>query len=147
MPRAIAAACTRPERVAGYHFFNPAPVMKVVEVVAGLRRTALLAGPLLATVALAQAIAVVERYLGSQLAPGSLSLLAYAMKLNLLPVVIRYATRRGNQRGLHNVRFAVKDAEAVMSAYVPPASVAEVKIKFKSLPDWLNVNVPAPTVF
>jgi 3-hydroxybutyryl-CoA dehydrogenase len=34
---AIAAACTRPERVAGYHFFNPAPVMKVVEVVAGLR--------------------------------------------------------------------------------------------------------------
>jgi len=34
---AIAAACTRPERVAGFHFFNPAPVMKVVEVVAALR--------------------------------------------------------------------------------------------------------------
>jgi 3-hydroxybutyryl-CoA dehydrogenase len=34
---AIAAACTRPERVAGYHFFNPAPLMKVVEVVAALR--------------------------------------------------------------------------------------------------------------
>ena len=34
---AIAAACTRPERVAGYHFFNPAPVMKVVEVIAALR--------------------------------------------------------------------------------------------------------------
>jgi tRNA (guanine-N7-)-methyltransferase len=47
---------------------------------------------------------------------------------DLLPVVIRYATRRGNQRGLHNVRFAVKDAEAVMSAYVPPASVAEVHL-------------------
>lgn len=34
---AIAAACQRPERVAGYHFFNPAPVMKVVEVVAAVR--------------------------------------------------------------------------------------------------------------
>ena len=27
------------------------------------------------------------------------------------------------------------------------ASVAEVKMRFKSLPDWLNVNVPAPTLF
>jgi 3-hydroxybutyryl-CoA dehydrogenase len=34
---AIAAACKRPERVIGYHFFNPAPVMKVVEVIAALR--------------------------------------------------------------------------------------------------------------
>lgn len=34
---AIAATCANPERVAGYHFFNPAPLMKVVEVVAGLR--------------------------------------------------------------------------------------------------------------
>lgn len=33
---AIAAACTRPERVAGFHFFNPVPLMKIVEVVAGL---------------------------------------------------------------------------------------------------------------
>ena len=31
----IAAACERPERVAGYHFFNPVPLLKVVEVVAG----------------------------------------------------------------------------------------------------------------
>ena len=37
---ALAAACTRPERVAGYHFFNPAPVMKVVEVIAALRTDA-----------------------------------------------------------------------------------------------------------
>lgn len=37
---AIAAACKQPERVAGFHFFNPAPVMKVVEVVAA-RRTEL----------------------------------------------------------------------------------------------------------
>jgi 3-hydroxybutyryl-CoA dehydrogenase len=32
---AIAAACKRPERVAGFHFFNPVPVMKVVEIVDG----------------------------------------------------------------------------------------------------------------
>src|SRR5688572_13085526 len=34
---AMAAACKRPQRVAGYHFFNPVPVMKVVEVVDGVR--------------------------------------------------------------------------------------------------------------
>jgi len=33
----IAAACAKPERVAGYHFFNPVPLMKVVEVIDGLR--------------------------------------------------------------------------------------------------------------
>jgi 3-hydroxybutyryl-CoA dehydrogenase len=32
---AMAAACKRPQRIAGYHFFNPVPVMKIVEVVAG----------------------------------------------------------------------------------------------------------------
>ncbi len=34
---AIAAAATHPERVVGMHFFNPAPVMKLVEVIAGMR--------------------------------------------------------------------------------------------------------------
>ncbi|CDY73408.1 3-hydroxyacyl-CoA dehydrogenase / Enoyl CoA hydratase [Caballeronia glathei] len=34
---AIAAGCARPERVAGFHFFNPVPLMKVVEVIDGLR--------------------------------------------------------------------------------------------------------------
>ncbi|MGE8670941.1 MAG: 3-hydroxyacyl-CoA dehydrogenase [Achromobacter mucicolens] len=34
---AIAAACKRPQRVAGYHFFNPVALMKVVEVIDGLR--------------------------------------------------------------------------------------------------------------
>jgi len=34
---AIAAACKRPARVAGCHFFNPVPLMKVVEVIDGLR--------------------------------------------------------------------------------------------------------------
>jgi 3-hydroxybutyryl-CoA dehydrogenase len=33
----IAADCTRPERLAGFHFFNPVPVMKLVEVIAGAR--------------------------------------------------------------------------------------------------------------
>lgn len=33
---AMAAGLARPGRVAGFHFFNPVPVMKVVEVVAGL---------------------------------------------------------------------------------------------------------------
>ncbi len=33
---AIAAACQRPERVIGLHFFNPAPLMPLVEVVPGL---------------------------------------------------------------------------------------------------------------
>ncbi|RJG03458.1 3-hydroxyacyl-CoA dehydrogenase [Noviherbaspirillum sedimenti] len=34
---AIAAACAQPERVVGFHFFNPVPLMKVVEVIDGLR--------------------------------------------------------------------------------------------------------------
>ncbi|HDU5015453.1 TPA: 3-hydroxyacyl-CoA dehydrogenase [Klebsiella quasipneumoniae] len=37
---AIAAGVKHPERVAGLHFFNPAPVMKLVEVVSGLATSA-----------------------------------------------------------------------------------------------------------
>ena len=33
---AIASACKHPERIGGFHFFNPVPLMKVVEVVDGL---------------------------------------------------------------------------------------------------------------
>ncbi len=33
---AIAAACTHKERIAGLHFFNPVPLMKLVEVIPGL---------------------------------------------------------------------------------------------------------------
>lgn len=33
----IASACQRPERVAGLHFFNPVPLMKVAEVIAAVR--------------------------------------------------------------------------------------------------------------
>jgi 3-hydroxybutyryl-CoA dehydrogenase len=34
---AIASACKRPERVGGMHFFNPVPLMKLVEVIPGLK--------------------------------------------------------------------------------------------------------------
>lgn len=33
----VAAAATRPERVVGMHFFNPAPLMRLIEVIAGVR--------------------------------------------------------------------------------------------------------------
>ena len=33
---AIAAACTRPDRILGVHFFNPAPRMPLVEIIAGV---------------------------------------------------------------------------------------------------------------
>jgi 3-hydroxybutyryl-CoA dehydrogenase len=33
----IAAGCARPERVGGLHFFNPPPLMRLVEVIGGLR--------------------------------------------------------------------------------------------------------------
>src|SRR3954447_18458735 len=45
---------------------------------------------------------------------------------DVLPVVIRYATRRGNQRGLRNLRFAVCDAETFLLRSVPPGRAAEV---------------------
>jgi tRNA (guanine-N7-)-methyltransferase len=48
--------------------------------------------------------------------------------IDVLPVVIRYATRRANQRGLRNARFAVKDAETFLARYVAPTSVAEVHL-------------------
>jgi tRNA (guanine-N7-)-methyltransferase len=46
--------------------------------------------------------------------------------IDTLPVVIRYATRRANQRGLANVRFTVGDAHAFLERWVEPGSVAEV---------------------
>jgi 3-hydroxybutyryl-CoA dehydrogenase len=34
---AIASACQHPERVAGLHFFNPVPLMRIVEIIGGAR--------------------------------------------------------------------------------------------------------------
>jgi tRNA (guanine-N7-)-methyltransferase len=45
---------------------------------------------------------------------------------DVLPVVIRYATRRGNQRGLTNLRFAVCDGLRLVRDHLPPACAAEV---------------------
>lgn len=47
---------------------------------------------------------------------------------DLLPVVIRYATRRANQRGLHNVRFAVKDAQSIVGSYLGEGAAAEIHL-------------------
>lgn len=45
---------------------------------------------------------------------------------DLLPVVIRYATRRGNQRGLKNLRFAACDGRRFLEQFIPPARAAEI---------------------
>jgi tRNA (guanine-N7-)-methyltransferase len=45
---------------------------------------------------------------------------------DILPVVIRYARKRANQRGLANIRFAVLGAHELLERYVEPHSVAEV---------------------
>ncbi|MGL4553003.1 MAG: tRNA (guanine(46)-N(7))-methyltransferase TrmB [Gemmataceae bacterium] len=42
------------------------------------------------------------------------------------PVVIRYATRRGNQRGLTNLRFAVVDGLRLFTDHLPGGCAAEV---------------------
>ena len=47
---------------------------------------------------------------------------------DVLPAVIHYATRRANQRGLHNVRFAVKDAETLVRRHLAPQSVKEIHV-------------------
>ncbi|AMR29575.1 3-hydroxybutyryl-CoA dehydrogenase [Hymenobacter psoromatis] len=48
---AIAAACQRPERFIGIHFFNPAPLMQLVEVIAAVQTRAGLAEEVRALVA------------------------------------------------------------------------------------------------
>lgn len=48
--------------------------------------------------------------------------------IDLLPAVIRYATRRGNQRGLRNVRFIVCDGWRFLEDYLASESVDEFHI-------------------
>src|SRR5262245_4822389 len=47
---------------------------------------------------------------------------------DVLPVVIRHAVRRANQRGLSNVRFAVADARELLTRLVASGSVAEIHL-------------------
>ena len=46
--------------------------------------------------------------------------------IDILPMVLRYATRRGNQRGLGNLRFAAVDAQRFVANYLPQSGVREV---------------------
>jgi tRNA (guanine-N7-)-methyltransferase len=46
--------------------------------------------------------------------------------VDILPLVIRYATRRANQRGLTNIRFAVVGGKEVLDRWIAPGSVAEI---------------------
>jgi tRNA (guanine-N7-)-methyltransferase len=46
--------------------------------------------------------------------------------VDVLPVVIRYATRRGNQRGLKNLRFAVCDGRRFLENYLPCECATEI---------------------
>ncbi|MDZ4848151.1 MAG: methyltransferase domain-containing protein [Pirellulaceae bacterium] len=48
--------------------------------------------------------------------------------IDMLPVVIRYATRRGNQRGLSNVRFSVCDGFRFLTDYLASGSIDEIHI-------------------
>jgi tRNA (guanine-N7-)-methyltransferase len=46
--------------------------------------------------------------------------------VDVLPLVIRYATRRANRRGLTNIRFAVTDAERLLERLLPAGSAVEI---------------------
>lgn len=58
---AIAAGLARPSRVAGFHFFNPAPVMKLVEVVRAAQSDPAVIATLVATATLWGKVAIVAR--------------------------------------------------------------------------------------
>jgi tRNA (guanine-N7-)-methyltransferase len=46
--------------------------------------------------------------------------------VDTLPVVIRYARRRGNQRGLTNLKYAVGGGRELLAEHVEPGTVAEI---------------------
>src|SRR5262245_40675413 len=48
------------------------------------------------------------------------------LAVDILPVVIRYATRRGNQRGLSNLRFAVIGGRELLAGHIAPGTIAEI---------------------
>jgi tRNA (guanine-N7-)-methyltransferase len=45
---------------------------------------------------------------------------------DILPVVIRYATRRANQRGLSNIRFAVIGGRELLERHIVPHTISEI---------------------
>lgn len=47
---------------------------------------------------------------------------------DILPMVIRYATRRANQRGLSNTRWCVSGAFELLESYIAPHSVQEIHL-------------------
>ncbi len=46
--------------------------------------------------------------------------------IDVLPLVIRYARKRGNQRGLPNLKFAVLGALELLGQFVEPGGVVEI---------------------
>ena len=48
--------------------------------------------------------------------------------IDILPLVLRYATRRANQRGLSNVRFAAIDGQRFVAQHLAADSVREVHL-------------------
>ena len=48
--------------------------------------------------------------------------------VDILPLVIRYATKRANQRGLANVRLAVIGGYELLDQFVAPGSAAEIHV-------------------
>jgi tRNA (guanine-N7-)-methyltransferase len=46
--------------------------------------------------------------------------------VDILPMVLRYATRRANQRGISNIRWAAIDGQTFLEKYLASASVREI---------------------
>jgi len=48
--------------------------------------------------------------------------------VDTLPVVVRYARKRGNQRGITNVKFAVIGGHELLAKHIAPGSVSEIYV-------------------
>jgi len=48
--------------------------------------------------------------------------------VDILPMALRYGTRRANQRGLANVRFAACGGHELLEKYVGPGTIAEIHL-------------------
>lgn len=68
--------------------------------------------------------------------------------VDILPLVVRYATRRANQRGWHQVRFAVIGGDELLAKHVTPGSVAEIHVYHPQPyyePDQIHRRLITPT--